>query len=199
MLGGRPAQVCGTAWFCAPLVACRMRNKRSICLQYGHMSLQVCLSIGRYIHTPLSHPSDHRCKLTPNMPRTFCSSRWLKCQHIGSVHSPQCQTGLFSTDLPCAGAVVVPRSRFAPVKTCNDLFMLRSDVYKIDHDATIVATIPVVPLIKLDDAHYKLVDQMEGLVQQPPSLREATSLTVKGAAKFDAGEHGGQACVWWSR
>ena len=25
-----------------------------------------------------------------------------------------------------AGAVVVPRSRFAPVKTCNDLFALRS-------------------------------------------------------------------------
>ncbi|MEW5306477.1 MAG: hypothetical protein WDW36_008939 [Sanguina aurantia] len=85
-----------------------------------------------------------------------------------------------------AGAVVVPRSRFAPVKTCNDLFMLRSDVYKIDPDATIVATIPVVPLIKLDDAHYKLVDQLEALVQQPPSLKEATSLTVKGAAKFDA-------------
>ena len=25
-----------------------------------------------------------------------------------------------------ASAVVVPRSRFAPVKTCNDLFALRS-------------------------------------------------------------------------
>lgn len=30
-----------------------------------------------------------------------------------------------------AGAVVVPRERFAPVKTCNDLFALRSDVYKV--------------------------------------------------------------------
>lgn len=30
-----------------------------------------------------------------------------------------------------AGAVVVPRSRFAPVKTCNDLFALRSDAYKV--------------------------------------------------------------------
>ena len=28
-----------------------------------------------------------------------------------------------------AGAVVVPRERFAPVKTTNDLFLLRSDVY----------------------------------------------------------------------
>ena len=29
-----------------------------------------------------------------------------------------------------AGAVVVPRERFAPVKTTNDLFILRSDCYK---------------------------------------------------------------------
>ena len=29
-----------------------------------------------------------------------------------------------------AGAVVVPRERFAPVKTTNDLFLLRSDCYK---------------------------------------------------------------------
>jgi UTP--glucose-1-phosphate uridylyltransferase len=30
-----------------------------------------------------------------------------------------------------AGAVVVPRTRFAPVKTCNDLFALRSDAFKV--------------------------------------------------------------------
>jgi UTP--glucose-1-phosphate uridylyltransferase len=30
-----------------------------------------------------------------------------------------------------AGAIVVPRTRFAPVKTCNDLFVLRSDAYKV--------------------------------------------------------------------
>jgi UTP--glucose-1-phosphate uridylyltransferase len=32
---------------------------------------------------------------------------------------------------PDAGAVVVPRSRFAPVKTTNDLFALRSDAYTV--------------------------------------------------------------------
>ena len=30
-----------------------------------------------------------------------------------------------------SGAVVVPRSRFAPVKTTNDLFVLRSDAYNV--------------------------------------------------------------------
>ena len=34
-----------------------------------------------------------------------------------------------------AGAVVVPRERFAPVKTTNDLFGLRSDAYKVLHQA----------------------------------------------------------------
>ena len=29
-----------------------------------------------------------------------------------------------------AAAILVPRSRFAPVKTCTDLFMLRSDAYR---------------------------------------------------------------------
>lgn len=30
-----------------------------------------------------------------------------------------------------AAAIVVPRSRFAPVKTTNDLFVLRSDAYAV--------------------------------------------------------------------
>lgn len=59
-----------------------------------------------------------------------------------------------------AGAIVVPRSRFAPVKTCSDLFVLRSDVYRIAEDATVEAVVSPIPLVKLDDAHYKLVDQM---------------------------------------
>lgn len=36
-----------------------------------------------------------------------------------------------------AGAIVVPRTRFAPVKTCNDLFVLRSDAYKVPPPADI--------------------------------------------------------------
>lgn len=41
-----------------------------------------------------------------------------------------------------------------------------------------------VPLVKLDDAHYKLVDKMERLTPRPPSLKGATSLTVKGPVRF---------------
>lgn len=36
-----------------------------------------------------------------------------------------------------------------------------------------------VPLVKLDDKYFKLVDQMERLTPRPPSLLKATALTVK--------------------
>lgn len=36
-----------------------------------------------------------------------------------------------------------------------------------------------VPLVKLDDKFYKLVDQLEMLTPHPPSLKDAHSLTVK--------------------
>ncbi len=41
-----------------------------------------------------------------------------------------------------AGAVVVPRSRFAPVKTTSDLFLLRSDAYALTPAATVEAAVP---------------------------------------------------------
>jgi hypothetical protein len=46
---------------------------------------------------------------------------------------------------------------------------------------------PQVPLVKLDDLHYKLVDRLERLVKSPPSLRDCASLTVKGPVRFGPG------------
>ncbi len=46
---------------------------------------------------------------------------------------------------------------------------------------------PQVPLVKLDDAHYKLVDKLERLTKAAPSLRLCSSLTVKGPVRFGAG------------
>ena len=47
--------------------------------------------------------------------------------------------------------------------------------------------------MKLDDAHYKLVDQLEALVDPAatPSMLHATNITVKGPVKFAAGVSGG--------
>jgi UDP-N-acetylglucosamine pyrophosphorylase len=89
-----------------------------------------------------------------------------------------------------AQALVIPRSRFAPVKTTNDLFALRSDAYKLTEESVIVlqdSRNGVPPNIKLDGA-YKFVDAMETLIPKgPPSLINCTGLTVEGKVVFEAG------------
>ena len=90
-----------------------------------------------------------------------------------------------------AGAVVVPRTRFAPVKTTADLLALRSDAYVTTPDFRIEldpARAGNPPAITLDSAHYKLVDGLESLVEHAvPSLLNCTSLTVSGPWKFSPG------------
>ncbi|KAH9258966.1 hypothetical protein BASA81_002586 [Batrachochytrium salamandrivorans] len=83
------------------------------------------------------------------------------------------------------GAVVVPRSRFAPVKTCSDLFALRSDAYGLTEDFQIVLLAKTNPIVVLDDAYFKLVDGMEARVKVYPSLLECEKLVVNGPAVFD--------------
>ena len=86
-----------------------------------------------------------------------------------------------------AGAVVVPRTRFAPVKTTNDLFVLRSDAYILAPDATLVPSVDPLPLVDLDSKHYKLVDALDALVKEAPSLKECVSVKVVGPVVFPPG------------
>jgi len=89
-----------------------------------------------------------------------------------------------------AQALVIPRSRFAPVKTTNDLFALRSDAYRLTEESVIVlqdSRKGIPPNIKLDGG-YKFVDAMETLIPKgPPSLIDCDSLTVDGKVVFEAG------------
>lgn len=84
-------------------------------------------------------------------------------------------------------AVNVPRSRFAPVKSTGDLFVLRSDAYLVSDDGR-VALDPSregkPPKVTLS-GEYKLVDSLEGLGQ--PSLVEAKELSVTGPVSFEDG------------
>lgn len=87
-----------------------------------------------------------------------------------------------------AGALRVPRTRFAPVKTCDDLFGVRSDAYVLTGDWRVVLN-PArrfgVPVISLDPQYYKLIDQLETRCPYgPPSLIECEQLTVKGDVRF---------------
>lgn len=86
-----------------------------------------------------------------------------------------------------AGAVRVPRSRFAPVKATNDLLAVRSDAYELTEDARIVLNPQrkVPPVIKLDSKFYKLIDGLEK--QFPfgaPSLINCDYLQVDGDVRF---------------
>jgi hypothetical protein len=87
-----------------------------------------------------------------------------------------------------AGAIVVPRTRFAPVKTTSDLLALRSDAYEVTEDWRLVLAPGcqgVPPMIDLDSDHYKLVDQLDSkLVDGVPSLAQCRELTVCGPVLF---------------
>lgn len=89
-----------------------------------------------------------------------------------------------------ARAVRVPRERFTPVKTTDDLLVLRSDCYELTADAHVelAAGRDGAPLVRLDPAHYKLVDDFEARFPDgPPSLIRARRLQVRGDVVFGAG------------
>jgi UTP--glucose-1-phosphate uridylyltransferase len=87
-----------------------------------------------------------------------------------------------------AAALRVPRSRFVPVKTTDDLLSLRSDAYVIG-DGMAVGLAPerdgTPPLVALDPDHYKLVSDFEPRFPGgAPSLVGCDALTVRGDVTF---------------
>ena len=99
--------------------------------------------------------------------------------------------GAAISSFPGADILRVPRSRFIPVKTTDDLLVLRSDVYRLTEDMQVIADperADDLPLAELDPAYYKLLDGFESRFPAgPPSLIEAERLTVRGDVSFGAG------------
>ncbi|GAB7003382.1 UTP--glucose-1-phosphate uridylyltransferase [Nocardioides sp. AN3] len=84
--------------------------------------------------------------------------------------------------------IEVGRDRFVPVKTTNDLLVLRSDVYDLADGFVLDRTVEEVPFIDLDDKYYKVVAEFERRFPDGmPSLRKATSLKVGGDWTFGKG------------
>jgi UTP--glucose-1-phosphate uridylyltransferase len=91
---------------------------------------------------------------------------------------------------PGARLVCVPRTRFVPVKTTNDLLVIRSDVYRLGEDFVVEPTPGRhgLPLVDLDRRFYGMLDRFDARFPSgPPSLRDADGLTVKGDVTFGAG------------
>lgn len=85
-----------------------------------------------------------------------------------------------------ATAIAVGRDRFLPVKTTNELMLLRSDVFDLGADGRLHSQVERIPEIDLDSKHYKLIDDFDALVTVAPSLRGAERLRVRGPWRFDA-------------
>lgn len=79
-----------------------------------------------------------------------------------------------------ATAICVERERFQPVKTTNELLLLRSDVYDLDDDGRLVATGDSSPEIDLDSRYYQKVDGFSARIPHAPSLRNATAFKIEG-------------------
>ena len=88
-----------------------------------------------------------------------------------------------ATDSFRASAIVVPRTRFAPVKKCNDLLLLRSDAYLLENNKPVLnpACGGSAPVMALDSKKYKLVGALEEATAGGiPSLVKCTKLKISG-------------------
>jgi UTP--glucose-1-phosphate uridylyltransferase len=97
--------------------------------------------------------------------------------------------GAAIASFPGARVLCVPRTRFAPVKTTDDLLVLRSDVYSLSPELTVSPQRPDgPPFVELEPRYYRLLDEFEARFPGgAPSLREADRLVVRGDVTFERG------------
>jgi UTP--glucose-1-phosphate uridylyltransferase len=111
----------------------------------------------------------------------------------GSTPVLQLETAMGAAIASFHGArlLQVPRSRFVPVKTTDDLLLLRSDAYRLGDEFRVepsAGTDGRQPFIALDKQYFGLIDGFDQRTAEgPPSLRDAKRLVVKGDVTFGAG------------
>ena len=109
-----------------------------------------------------------------------------------SVIQLETAMGAAVTSFKKAVALRVPRTRFAPVKTTDDLLGLWSDAYVLTEEMHIRLDSRRAewgpPVIRLDPAYYRKIDDFSARFPHgAPSLVECRSLTVKGDHSFPGG------------
>ena len=89
---------------------------------------------------------------------------------------------------PGSEALNVPRTRFAPVKTTEDLLALWSDAYVLTEDFHIVLHATrkgEPPVVKLDPQYYRVIDDFfDRFPSGAPSMLQCRSVTVDGNVQF---------------
>lgn len=88
-----------------------------------------------------------------------------------------------------ATAIEVPRSRFMPVKTTNELLLMRSDAFELGDDYKMRQKIKKLPRIELDSRYYKFISDFDKRFKVVPSLKDVRSLKITGDHLFDKPLH----------
>ena len=86
----------------------------------------------------------------------------------------------------CRG-INVPRSRFLPVKKTSDLFLIMSNLYKLNHGSLVMSPdrmFQSTPLVKLGDENFKKVHDFLKRFGSVPDILELDHLTVSGNVTF---------------
>lgn len=123
----------------------------------------------------------------------ICNSKTVDPRDLNSTPVYQLETAMGSAVeiFEQAEAIVVPRSRFAPVKRSSDLLIVRSDVYELTADYS-VRMHPVregnPPVVELDPRYYQFVNEFdERFAKGAPSLLECDGLSIEGDVSFGEG------------
>ena len=84
-----------------------------------------------------------------------------------------------------AHGVNVPRRRFLPVKTCSDLLLVKSDLYRLEHGQLVMDPnrFGGVPVIKLG-SDFKKVSDFQKRIPSIPRIVELDHLTITGAVNL---------------
>lgn len=88
---------------------------------------------------------------------------------------------------PNAVGMIVPRSRFLPVKTCSDLFLIRSNLFNENNGNLSLSPkrmFSTPPLVKLLGKMYKNVESFDKMFKTIPDIIELDHLTVSGNITF---------------
>lgn len=89
---------------------------------------------------------------------------------------------------PDATTIAVDRSRFIPVKTTDDLLVLRSDCYALDTQTYRLHQVPeVLPYVELSPVYKHVAEFQSRFAAGPPSLARASALRVQGDWRFERG------------
>ena len=87
-----------------------------------------------------------------------------------------------------AHGVVVPRSRFLPVKTCSDLLLVKSDLFYLEHGALVLDPTrdgfsnPLIKLFSFQESQW-----IQSRIPYIPKILELDHLTITGNVTIGKG------------